>query len=134
MEPSAGANPSAERAASVDTAIGRLNSPAAETPTTPTARAGRYQLLRANNANTGCVLILDRTRPGPIPLSGQASLDRGCEDRGLLTFDPAGWIVERDRLFLYARKGHRFGFNIERDGRLVKDPPAGSPLSATKLD
>jgi hypothetical protein len=134
LEPVTGRYPSAERIASVDTAIGRLNAPAAETPTTPSARAGRYQLIRANNADTNCVLLLDRTRPGPIALSGQASLEKGCPDKGLLTFDPAGWIVERDRLFLYARKGHRFGFNIERTGQLVKDPPAGSPLLARKLD
>jgi Protease inhibitor Inh len=134
LEPVTGRYPSPERIASVDTAIGRLNAPAAETPTTPVARAGRYQLIRANNADTGCVLLLDRTRPGPIALSGQASLEKGCPDKGLQTFDPAGWIVERDRLFLYARKGHRFGFNIERTGQLVKDPPAGSPLLARKLD
>jgi hypothetical protein len=133
LEPVSGRYPSPERIASVDAAVARLNTPAAEQPTTPVAVAGRYQLARANNTDTGCVLMLDRTQPGPISRSGRASLEQGCKDQGLLTFDPAGWIVERDRMFLYARKGHRFGFNIERDGRVVKDPPQGSPLSGRKI-
>jgi Protease inhibitor Inh len=133
MEPVSGRYPSPERAASVAAAVTRLTQPQAETPSTPTAVAGRYQLLRANNADTGCVLLLDRTLPGPVSQSGKASLEKGCNDAGLMTFDPAGWIVERDRMFLYARKGHRFGFNIERTGSLVKDPPAGSALSGRKL-
>jgi Protease inhibitor Inh len=133
MEPVSGRYPSPERIASVDAAVTRLTMPTADNPATPISVAGRYQLLRANNADTGCMLMLDRTIPGPVSQSGKASLDKGCADKGLLIFDPTGWIVERDRLFLYARKGHRNGFNIERDGRLVKDPPAGSPLSARKL-
>ena len=133
LEPMSGRYPSPERAASIDSAVQRLTTPQADTPATPVAIAGRYQLFRAAGANTGCVLLLDRTQPGPISQSGRASLERGCEDKGLSTFDPAGWLVERDRMFLYARKGHRFGFNIERDGTLTKDPPQGSPLLARKL-
>jgi hypothetical protein len=133
LEPVSGRYPSPERVASVDAAVARLNQPQTESPETPVAVAGRYTLLRANNADTACVLLLDRMLPGPVAKSGKASLETGCKDQGLLTFDPAGWIVERDRMFLYARKGHRFGFNIERSGELVKDPPAGSPLSARKL-
>jgi hypothetical protein len=133
MEPVSGRYPSPQRQASVDAAVSRMAMPTADNATTPIATAGRYQLARANNADTGCVLVLDRSQPGPVALSGKASLATGCTDKGLQVFDPAGWIVERDRLFLYARKGHRFGFNIERDGRLVKDPPSGSPLSARKL-
>ncbi len=133
MEAVSGRYPSPERIASVDAAVSRLTTPQADNPTTPMAVAGRYQLLRANSADTGCVLVLDRTQPGPVSQSGKASLEKGCNDKGLLVFDPSGWIVERDRLFLFARKGHRNGFNIERSGMLVKDPPAGSPLSARKL-
>ena len=133
MEPMSGRYPSPERMASVDAAVRRLNAPQADNPATPAAVAGRYKLFRAAGADTGCVIMLDRSLPGPVAQSGRASLERGCDDKGLLTFDPAGWIVERDRMFLYARKGHRFGFNIERDGQLTKDPPQGSPLSARKL-
>ncbi|MFM9974366.1 MAG: AprI/Inh family metalloprotease inhibitor [Beijerinckiaceae bacterium] len=133
MEPVSGRYASPERIASVDSAVSRLNLPAADNPATPVAVAGRYQLMRGSNADTGCVLLLDRTQPGPIAQSGKASLEKGCADKGLGVFDPAGWIVERDRLFLYARKGHRNGFNIQRDGTLVKDPPAGFPLSGRKL-
>jgi hypothetical protein len=133
MEPMNGRYPSPERMASVDAAVRRLNAPQADNPATPVAVAGRYKLFRAAGADTGCVMMLDRSLPGPVAQSGRASLERGCEDKGLLTFDPAGWIVERDRMFLYARKGHRFGFNIERDGQLTKDPPQGSPLLARKL-
>jgi len=133
MEPTSGRYPSPERAASIDSAVQRLNTPLAESPTTPAVIAGRYRLFRAAGADTGCVMLLDRGQPGPVSGSGRAALEKGCEDKGLAVFDPAGWIVERDRMFLYARKGHRFGFNIERDGQLVKDPPQGSPLSARKL-
>jgi hypothetical protein len=133
MEPVSGRYPSPERLAGVEAAVTRLNQPQAETPETPAAVAGRYTLARANNADTGCVLFLDRTLPGNVAKSGKASIERGCQDKGLEIFDPAGWLVERDRLFLYARKGHRMGFNIERSGQLVKDPPQGSPLSARKL-
>jgi Protease inhibitor Inh len=133
MEPVTGRYPSPERLAGVDAAVTRLTQPQAETPETPTAVAGRYALARANDADTGCVLFLDRTLPGNVPKSGKASIEKGCADKGLEIFDPAGWLVERDRLFLYARKGHRMGFNIERNGQLVKDPPQGSPLSARKM-
>jgi len=133
LEPVSGRYPSPERIASVESAMQRLNAPQADNPSTPAAIAGRYQLLRAAGADTGCVLNLDRGQPGPVSQSGRASLERGCQDKGLATFDPAAWLVERDRMFLYARKGHRFGFNIERDGQLTKDPPQGSPLSARKL-
>jgi hypothetical protein len=133
LEPVSGRYPSPERIASVDAAVTRLTQPQSEAPETPSAVSGRYQLLRASSADTGCVLMLDRSLPGPVAKSGKASLEKGCADQGLNIFDPAGWIVERDRMFLYARKGHRMGFNIERSGQLVKDPPAGSPLSAKKL-
>ncbi len=133
MEAVSGRYPSPERIASVDAAVSRLTTPQADNANTPIAVAGRYQLFRAGNADTGCVLLLDRNLPGPVSQSGKASLDKGCNDKGLQVFDPAGWIVERDRMFLYARKGHRNGFNIERSGTLVKDPPAGTPLSARKL-
>jgi hypothetical protein len=133
MEPVSGRYPSPERIASVDAAVRRLNQPMADNPATPVAVSGRYKLFRANNADTGCVLMLDRTQPGPVSQSGKASLEKGCADKGLMTFDPAGWLVERDRMFLYARKGHRFGFNIDRSGTLTKDPAMGSPLSAAKL-
>jgi Protease inhibitor Inh len=133
MEPMSGRYPSLDRIASVDAAVARLTLPTADNASTPVAVAGSYKLMRANNADTGCVLLLDRSQPGPVSQSGKASLDKSCADKGLLVFDPAGWIVERDRMFLYAKKGHRSGFNIEKDGRLVKDPPAGSPLSARKL-
>jgi hypothetical protein len=133
LEPISGRYPSPERIAGIDAAVNRLTQPQAESPETPAAVAGRYRLLRANNADTGCVLLLDRSLPGNVAKSGKASLERGCADQGLTTFDPSGWIVERDRMFLYARKGHRTGFNIERNGQLVKDPPAGAPLSGAKL-
>jgi hypothetical protein len=132
MEPMSGRYPSPERIAGIEAAVSRLTQPQAENPETPSAVAGRYLLLRANDAETGCVLVLERTLPGNVPKSGKASLEKGCQDKGLQTFDPAGWLVERDRMFLFARKGHRTGFNIERGGQLVKDPPAGSPLVARK--
>jgi hypothetical protein len=135
MEPSVGGRyPSADRIAAVDAAVARLAAPDAEDPRTPIRLAGSYAIERAKGQTVACVLTLDRLTPGPTsaPGSGKASVDRECADKGLQLFDPTGWIVERDRLFLIARKGHRQGFNVERDGSLVKDPPAGSPLTARK--
>jgi Protease inhibitor Inh len=136
MTPVSGRYPSAERLASVSAAVNRLAQPDVDDPRTPMRVAGSYQLFRVEGQPAiACTLVLDRRLPGPpsAPGSGKASLGNGCADRGLMTFDPVGWIMERDRLFLIAKKGHRQGFNLERDGRLVKDPPAGSPLSARKI-
>jgi hypothetical protein len=50
MEPMGGRYPSPERLAGVDAAMQRLNAPQAENPSTPSAIAGRYKLLRAGGA------------------------------------------------------------------------------------
>jgi hypothetical protein len=135
MEPATGGRyPSAERMASVDAAVNRLARPDVDDPRTPMKVAGSYVVERVKGQPVACTLTLDRGTPGPAsaPGSGKASIDRACADKGLQVFEPVGWIVERDRLFLIARKGHRQGFNIERDGALVKDPPAGAPMFARK--
>lgn len=135
MEPATGGRyPSTDRIASVDAAVNRLARPDVDDVRTPMKVAGSYGIERIQGQAVACVLTLDRAVPGPAsaPGSGKASIDRGCADKGLQVFEPVGWIVERDRLFLIAKKGHRQGFNIERDGSLVKDPPAGTPMFARK--
>jgi transcription termination factor NusB len=133
LQPVSGRYLSQERLDAVDQALLRLSTPDVEDQRTPTRIAGTYALARGPGQPELCTITFDRTLPGPTAGSGKASLDARCDDRGLRTFDPAGWIVERDRFFLIARRGHRTGFNIERDGSLVKDPPQGSPLIARRV-
>jgi len=100
-------------------------------PAVPVAMTGRYELLRAGDAPTGCSLQLE-ARIGPRIGSGRAALSGDCGDKGLIEFDPAGWRLEgKDRLFLIARKGQQIGFSKERD-TWFKDPANGAPLKLVR--
>ncbi len=130
LKPVGGRNDAAQRVKSVDTAIANTVSPQPQ-PNIPAIEAGQYQVLRAGDKDTGCVLVLD-IRQGSKPDLGRAFLQNSCDDKGLKLFDPVGWHVEgKDRLFLTARKGHSFGFNKEKYG-WNKDPIKGSPLKLVR--
>ena len=105
--------------------------PAAATPTQPAGPAlrpgelaGRYAILRENNKDTGCMLTLDDKGRGPGGTM-RAILAPACRDQGIVIFDPLGWTVDRGRLSLLARKGHRAHFEMQPDGTLQKDPKEG---------
>ena len=118
------------RIRAVDTAITEIVSPRID-PALPAEAAGRYRVLRAAGAETGCILSLDLHK-GPAPGLGLATLEAGCQDKGLLVFNPAGWHVEGgDRLFITARKGHSFGLTRENGG-WIKDPTRGAPMQLVK--
>ena len=69
--------------------------------------AGRYAILRADDKDTGCMLTLETSaRAG----GSKALLAPACRDNGMVIFDPVAWSLERGRLALTARKGHKNSF------------------------
>jgi len=86
--------------------------------------AGRYAILREENKDSGCLLILN---PG-----GRAQLGPGCRDQGLVVFDPTGWASGRNAIILRARKGHRITLNL-RDGLYVREPAEKRPFVLRKF-
>jgi hypothetical protein len=130
FEQNGGRYEAGEKQRALDTALASVASPAAN-PKTPPELAGRYSILRGSATETGCVVMFE-AKLGPKPGLGKAEMEKGCADKGLTTFDPAGWHLEVDRLFLTARKGHSMGFNKEKYG-WNKDPAKGSPLILKKL-
>jgi len=96
-------------------------------PTASTAPAkpandppGRYAPLREGNKDTGCMITLEASR--------KAQLAPACRDQGLVVFDPVNWQVERGRLGLTARKGHKAWFDRQSDGTWLRDPKEGKTL------
>ncbi|MBU3890472.1 MULTISPECIES: AprI/Inh family metalloprotease inhibitor [Methylosinus] len=93
--------------------------------------AGRYAILRAGDKDTGCMLTLDDRARGPGGF--RAQLAPACRDQGVVIFDPVGWALERGRLSLTARKGHKAHFELEADGLWRRDSKEGKPLSLRRL-
>jgi hypothetical protein len=97
----------------------------------PSAAAGRYTILRAEDKDTGCMLTLDDRARGPGGY--RAQLAPACRDNGLVVFDPVGWTIERGRLALTARKGHKAYFDLQEDGIWRRDAKEGKALSLKRL-
>ncbi|CAN2535693.1 hypothetical+protein [Methylocapsa aurea] len=93
--------------------------------------AGRYAILRAGDKDTGCMLTLDDRGRGPGGF--RAQLAPACRDQGVVIFDPVGWSLERGRLSLTARKGHKAHFDQEPDGLWRRDAKEGKALSLRRL-
>jgi len=93
--------------------------------------AGRYAILRAGDKDTGCMLTLDDRNRGPGGF--RAQLAPACRDQGVVIFDPVGWSLERGRLSLTARKGHKAHFDQEPDGLWRRDAKEGKALSLRRL-
>lgn len=93
------------------------------------AVAGRYAILRAGDKDTGCMLTLEeRGRGGGF----KAQLAPACRDQGVVIFDPVSWSLERGRLALTARKGHKAHFDA--DGEVWRrDGKEGKPLALKRL-
>lgn len=93
--------------------------------------AGRYAILRAEDANTGCMLTLDTRARGPGGFKAQ--LAPACRDNGVVIFDPVAWSLERGRLALVARKGHKTYFDAQPGRIWRRDPKDGKALSLKPL-
>lgn len=81
---------------------------------------GRYAPLREGNKDTGCMITLEASR--------KAQLAPACRDQGLVVFDPVNWQMDRGRLGLTARKGHKAWFDRQSDGTWLRDPKEGKTL------
>jgi hypothetical protein len=92
--------------------------------------SGRYAILRAEDKDTGCMLTLYEYR-------GQggfrAQLAPACRDQGVVIFDPIGWSLERGRLALTARKGHKAHFEQDGEGIWRRDAKEGKALGLKRL-
>lgn len=123
---------SAIRSASLGLAIVAAGLPAAAVAAgaaRPSGVAGRYAILRAGDKDTGCMLTLEeRARGGGF----KAQLAPACRDQGVVIFDPMSWSMERGRLALTARKGHKAHFDAEGD-IWRRDAKEGKPLALKRL-
>jgi hypothetical protein len=97
----------------------------------PGAVAGRYAILRVDDKDTGCMLTLDDRARGRGGF--KAYLAPACRDNGVVIFDPVAWSMDRGRLTLTARKGHRAHFDLDADGIWRRDPKEGKALSLKPL-
>lgn len=88
--------------------------------------SGRYTILRDADKDTGCMLTLDARVRGRAGFKAQ--LAPACRDNGVVIFDPIGWNVERGRLALTARKGHKAYFDKDVGGVWRRDPKEGKAL------
>ncbi len=92
--------------------------------------AGRYAVMREDK-DTGCMLTLDLRARGPG--GNKALLAPACRDNGIVVFDPVGWTLDRDRLVLSARKGHKAHFDRGTDGVWRRDATEGKSLGLKPL-
>ena len=92
--------------------------------------AGRYAILRAGDKETGCMLTL---KSRPAAGGNKAQLAPACRDNGIVIFDPIAWTLERGRLALTARKGHKTYFDRHADGLWRRDAKEGKSLSLRRL-
>ncbi|WP_457796188.1 AprI/Inh family metalloprotease inhibitor [Methylocystis sp. S23] len=74
---------------------------------------GRYGVLR-DDKDTGCMLTLLG--------GGRAQLAPACRDNGIVVFDPVRWSIDRGKLVLVARKGHKAHFEKDSNGFWRRDP------------
>jgi hypothetical protein len=105
--------------------------PLAETP-------GIYVMLRAQNKEACRVQLLAdpmqaaRGAAPPRPDARAARFVGNCPDVGISIFDPVGWRMSDQRLFLIARKGHEAGFSHGSDRLWRRDPAVGQVLLMRK--
>jgi len=93
--------------------------------------AGRYSILREGDKDTGCMLTLDSRVRGRAGLKAQ--LAPACRDNGVVIFDPIGWGLDRGRLVLTARKGHKAHFDKDASGVWRRDAKEGKALGLKPL-
>jgi hypothetical protein len=141
LQPSSGRYPDPARMAALAAAAAQPQTrqdftlaappPVAETP-------GVYVMLRAQNKEACRVQLLAdpmqgaRGAPPPRPDAKAARFIGNCPDVGISIFDPVGWRMSDQRLFLIARKGHEAGFSHGSDRLWRRDPAVGQVLMMRK--
>jgi hypothetical protein len=105
--------------------------PAEQTP-------GVYVMLRAQKKEACRVQLLAEPMQAvrgaalPRPDAKAARFVGNCPDVGISIFDPVGWRMSDQRLFLIARKGHEAGFSHGTDRLWRRDPAVGQVLMMRK--
>ncbi len=100
----------------------------------PADLPGRYVILRESGKDVGCMLTFSDQSARSPGGSAKAQLAPACRDNGIVVFDPLGWQLDRGRLALTARKGHKAMFEHHEDGSWWKDPKeGGQPLGIRKM-
>ena len=98
----------------------------------PADLAGRYAVLREGTKETGCMITFDEKAKGPKGTL-KALLAPACRDQGIVIFDPVGWMVDKGRIVLTAKKGHQAHFDKQADGSWAKDAKEGKALGLRKM-
>ncbi|HEY8579082.1 MAG TPA: AprI/Inh family metalloprotease inhibitor [Beijerinckiaceae bacterium] len=91
--------------------------------------AGRYAVLRDEGRDTGCMVTLSENARGRGTY--RAQLAPACRDQGIVIFDPISWSIERGKLTLTARKGHKLHLDHAADGSWWKKD--GKPIGFRKI-
>jgi hypothetical protein len=105
--------------------------PAQAEPLRPDSVAGRFGIWRADDKDTGCMLTLDARAHAPGGFKAQ--LAPACRDNGMVIFDPVSWTLDRGKLVLTARKGHKAHFEQQAGGVWTRDAKEGKALSLKPL-
>jgi hypothetical protein len=107
-------------------------------PPPPEQTPGVYVMLRAQKKEACRVQLLAepmqaaRGAAPPRPDAKGARFIGNCPDVGISIFDPVGWRMSDQRLFLIARKGHEAGFSHGTDRLWRRDPAVGQVLMMRK--
>ncbi len=108
-------------------------------PPPPAQTPGVYAVLRAQKKEAcrlellGEPMPVTRGAPPPRQEVKAARFVGNCPDVGFSTFDPVGWRMSDQRLFLVARKGHEAGFSYGTDKLWRRDPPVGQVLMLSRV-
>jgi len=93
--------------------------------------AGRYIFLREEDRDTGCMVTLhEQARGGG---AYRAQLAPACRDNGLVIFDPVRWSIDRGRIALQARKGHKVLFERDASGVWRRADQKAKPLAMRRI-
>ena len=96
--------------------------------------AGRYAVLREDDKDTLCMVTLSEAARGRGMY--RAQLAPACRDNGVVIFDPLGWTIDRGRIALQARKGHKMLMERDENGvwRRAAGDPKARPLSLRRIN
>jgi hypothetical protein len=107
-------------------------------PPPPEQTPGVYAMLRAQKKEACRVELraepmqAARGAAPPRPDAKAARFVGNCPDVGISIFDPVGWRMSDQRIFLIARKGHEAGFSHGTDRLWRRDPAVGQVLMMRK--
>jgi hypothetical protein len=140
LQPSSGRYPDPARMAALAAAASQPQKDdfSLAPPPPPEQTPGVYAMLRAQKKEACRVELLatpmqvGRGAAPPRPDAKGARFVGNCPDVGISIFDPVGWRMADQRIFLIARKGHEAGFSHGSDRLWRRDPAVGQILMMRK--